>query len=914
MTVKETRQALGNWEIVFRSDTPRALIDEIELNKFGHIAVIPGRIDPKQYGDGMLTNARYVGVYRSTFRQPDDTITIKGAGMAMWLGDEDGKGDVLEAAVILSGQSFPNSIRALLPPSGSITEGTIFSIPGAGTYSGRHQWQTPREAITYVTDTFSSESTIVEFRVNNNGTLDAGSISDLYEVSNPKAILVKRDAGRDMRLAGLRSQLSMDYDVEDLTTRVVLLAQGEGDTIPTAAADLSVHPGFTDIHGNPIVATRLVSESETSTDNAPARAQMQLRRWSQARQAIQISTDEFDVKGDFVVGDYIYVYAPNEGFYDLDNQVIWRGQPVSPIALRCIEMTWPIRANWTVAFRKNDGTWLDLSQYYKPETGTTQIAVGDYRRTLAGNNYEPLGFRPNLPAPGADATIPDVPTFTGFSVGAYQSTTTIYTKSAIRAQWAEPLNTDGSTITDGDHYELRYRANAVIGYSVDWDTLEDYSWDDLGTWDGLISEPVSADPQWNTAFVGWDTNSYTVLELTPGVQYEFQIRAVDAATPPNRGAWSSSTFVNATGDPFPPSTPAVPVVAGSLIAIQVIHELGKASGGTYNLEPDMDHLNVHVGENSLFLADDTNKVGELIANGGMVLSGIPAIGTFQVENTSSVWVKVVAVDQSGNRSSSSAAVQATIQLIDNAHISDLSVSKLTAGTITADTILAASMEIGVGGDITLTEGMVRVEESGFLNPPIELGKTTGGSYGLRVQDLFGVTKCFVGQLDPSGGTGTDNYGIALVNAGGDLVKLEDFIFGPQMVRQDAIGTISISGGFGDLSDGIGPYVLGVPIGDLGRAVVTLTSYVEAPPGSAGLMGVEVLAYPSNDTIIEADALDSLYVGGGQISSPSIAVEGRSSVEVFIEGLDPGEYTFVARYATLSGTATFANRTIKVQPY
>jgi len=1094
MTVKEVRQALGNWGVALRADTPRELVQKIERNKFGHIAVVPGRINPKLYRDDLLSMARFVGVYRSIFKQSDDTVEIKGAGMSFWLGDEDDKGDVFETAVVLTAQTFADSVRALLPPGGAVVEGTLFSIPGAGTYTNRHQWESSRKALTYLTDTFSSESNIVEWRVNGNGTLDAGPISDLYNVSVPKTILVKKDTGRDMRLLGLEADMSMDYDVEDLTTRVVLLAQGEGDTITTGSADAGPLP-YRDIHGNEIIQTRLVSESETTAGNADVRAALQLIRWSQPRQAIQIRTEEFDIKGDVSVGDYIYVFDPEAGFYDLENEVFWRGQPINPIALRVVEMDWGIRADWTVAFRCNDGEWLDLSEYYRPETGGSTLAVGDYRRTLAGNNYEPLGFRPNLPNPGADTTIPRAPVFTGFSVGSYQSETNSHdVKAAIRAQWAEPLNTDGSTVTDGDHYELRYRVSQVIGYQIDWDTLagyvasivdtftsrevtggwddpetgtdwirqsgnainfytdngvgiieidavntiqmitstteddskgkylitvpfvpsganahiafvvryvdannyiiagfhvepdnditlrlyqraggvatemggavdsgfthvEDscyddqvvvkvwpiaesdpgwqktgtttvltgagagpylkldpgndnalpqalvfdniivygrdasqaYSWDDLGSWDGLVSEPVEANPQWHSVFAGWDQNVHTIMELTPGITYEIQIRAVDAASPPNRSAWSGSSFVTTTGDIFPPSTPAPPTVAASLIAIQVTHFLGKSSGGTFNLEADLDHLEVHVGGSDSFFTDNSTKVGELIATGGMAISSIPAIGTFQIPQVDEVHVKVVAVDRSGNRSPASEAATATAELIDDAHISNLSVSKLTAGTITAAILLAAQIEVGSGGNISITDG------------------------SLDVTDSNGQKQVEAGLLDDG------TYGLAAVNPEGDFVKLSALAFGPRGVL------VSTSGSTTNLNyvdiDGLGPSVE-VEIGPTGRVIVAVGAEIISRTANGFTLntggGYMSFAYtgPSSGSAIDARAYSNvlrydLVSGTSDVSYDSEVGGTRMSI---LDNLTPGTYTFTAKYKSAGGTAEFDERTIIVFPF
>lgn len=690
MTITEVKQALGSWSLRLKPETPKSVLDS--LTYFGHIAVLPGQLPPAQYNDNLLAAARYVGVYRN--RGASDKYVLKGSGMAFWLGDEDDKGDILESPVTISGASFANTIRALLPVGGAITEGNLYSV--AGTYTGKHQWVTPRSAITYVTDLFGAE-----WRVNNTGTLDAGPLSSLY-VTTPKTLVLRRGFGADLQRRAISGDMSMDVDVEELTTRVVLLAEGEGSSISTGSANAPATT-YKDIHGNPIKMTRLISESSTESGNAAARAQLQLNRFVNARRAVDLSTSAYDIKGDFVVGDYLDVYDPESGFVDLAREVYWQGQPINPMALRCVEMSWPVPAGWTVAFRDINGKWIDLSQYYEPEEGDTTITVGDLPRGLGQVGGESIGVRPNLPdsPDSADTTIPAAPVFGNFSAGSYQPDDGEWTKSAIYVTWSQPLNTDGSVITDGDHYEIRYRVNTYIGYQVKWGALNQagYKWGSLSSnkWGAPITDPVQTSQEWNTVFVGWGQTQMLIQELTPGVEYEFQIRAVDAARPPHQGPWSPSTFVIASGDIFAPDVPAAPVVASSRIAIQVVHTLGKASGGTFNLQPDLAYLSVHVGGSASFFADDTNTVGKLIANSGMLQAGIPAIGTFQIEQTDNIWVKVVAVDRAGNKSSASDGVQATVELIDDAHISDLTVSKITAGTIMAEWIMAGAIKTATSG-------------------------------------------------------------------------------------------------------------------------------------------------------------------------------------------------------------------------
>jgi hypothetical protein len=642
VTVQEVVQGLGSWSITLTAETPKEITDR--LGYFGHIAIFAGRVNPQEYRDNLLTQGRYVGVV--TAKVMDDELKkLSGQGMELWLGDSDEKGEIFETPLNITGQSFANSIRAALGSGTAVIEGILHAV--AGTYSGTHVWQNRRQAVQYVCQLFGAE-----YRVNGNATLDAGTQAQLYRATPVCAIVRKGLAGRDLSLSALPGDLELSQDVKDFTTRVVLLAEGQGDATATGSANISSNP-YLDLRGQPIKRTRLVSESGTTTGNAGARAQLQLNRFTGTKNALRLSTEDYELDGSFRPGDMVWVYDPDAGLLDLNNEITFRGQRINPIALRTVEASWPVTEGMTVAYRHQDGTWYDLTDYVKFEAGATAIGVGELGRSLTSSGFEPVGPRP-IP----DTTIPGVVTWVlPFGSSVYLDALG-NTRASILASWNLPLNSDGSTILDGHHYELRY---------------------------GL--SPAS---EWQIAYAPWSDLQVVVNDLSPGVEYDFQIRAVDSSN--NAGAWSATETVLANPDTIPPSTPAPPTVAGSRLAIQIRHELGKASGGTFNLELDLDHLEVHVGAASGFTPDDTTLKGKVSAHAGMIAAGIPAIGTVEVEETTVRHVKVIAVDQAGNRSSPSAAATATALLIDSAHISDLTASKITAGSILADLTIAARIK------------------------------------------------------------------------------------------------------------------------------------------------------------------------------------------------------------------------------
>jgi len=787
VTINEVKQALGSWTLRLRPETPRELLDALE--PFGHIAVSPGRVPVGQAGDNLLTAARYVGVYRGTSRSDD--FELKGVGMAFWLGDEDGKGAVFTNPVTVASATFANTVRALLPPS--VSEGTLYSVPG--TYSATHQWETPREALTYVTGTFSTGTFPVSWRVNGDATVDAGRDVDLYRM-DPNAILVRRGAGRELRMSGVTGRMSLDADVEDYTTRVVLLAEGEGAAIVTASA--SNPTGYRNLRGTFVDITRLVSESTTESTNAAARAQLQLNRFSLPRYAVSLSSSDYDVRGTFGVGDRINVFDPDAGFRDPAVEVTWKGQPINPIQLQVVELSWPVPPGWTVAFRRStDGRWLDLSDFYVGETGSTTIKVGEFSRALGGIGSEPVGSRPS-----GDMSRPAIPVLAPISSVAYQSAAANDVRAAVYLTWTEPLNIDGSTVLDGDHYEVRYRATQTFNYPITWAQAGTFTWDELQTWGRPLSNPAAVAAQWITSYVGWGTEELTIPELMVAAEYEFQIRAVDGAAPPNQSPWSASQFHTTHTDTLAPDTPAAPEVAGSRIAIQVTHRLGVAGGGTFNLASDLHHLEVHIGGPD-FYPDATTQIGSIIANAGHIAGKIPVVASFPVENTGAIWVKVVAVDRFGNKSSPSAQAQSQAQLIDSAHISDLTASKITAGTISAALLLSGSIKTAETGqraelnqqglqlydsdgeltvNLTADDGQtnfVSIREGSQTLAAIDSDGNVSGQTGTFATDVIVAGKSFLtdyydplpkGQVaygeHPKGSPGIVGPGVALANERG----------------------------------------------------------------------------------------------------------------------------------------------------
>jgi hypothetical protein len=737
VSVTQVHEALGSFEFELLGNVPREILDGID--HFDHIAVIPGRIDPKQYGDGCLSAARYVGVVRRKKIADDgrtnliqDDIRISGVGMEFWLGDDDGKGAVIEDYVDFTSASFNTVMNTLRPAS--VSNGTIYTVTGS--YSGRHVYETPRDAIKYVCETMSTEAIPVGYKVSNDAKLYAGPESNLY-VTNPTCIIMRKGStqGEDMFMRSLPSTVDMDIDMEDFTTRVVMLAESDGESLATGTADLG--PGvnvYKDLFGNSLQLTRLVNESDTLEENADTRAALALRSTVNPHRTLTISTDDFDVHGSFEVGDYIYVYDPDSGLFDLANEVYIRGVRINPLKLRVTELDFAITENYTVAHRDKNGVWTDLSDYvHYEEDQPNQVVIGDFNRELTGTDST-ISTRTGAVIP-PDLTVPAAPAWVTAS---FQTTNYVDSEGNAKARqklvWSTPLNTDGSAITDGDRYEIQYKLDSGSLYAQTWAAASTLTWDALNTWD----QPVEPDDTpWQTIIVPWGENNTVIHELPVGTGFDSRIRAVDKGN--NQGDWSLVSTWITSEDNIPPSAPAPPVVAGSKIAIQVVHELGMASGGTFNLENDLAYLEVHYSSDENFFPIPETLAGRLRADKGMMNSQNAAVGTFSIPETNEVYVKVVAVDTGGNRSSASEAAPVTAELIDSAHISELTASKITAGTLSAAIILSGSIKTAEEGQrVELNNlGLQAYDSNGDLTVNIS-SEPSGGDF-ISLSDADGNT-------------------------------------------------------------------------------------------------------------------------------------------------------------------------------
>lgn len=616
---------------------------------------------------------------------------------------------------------------------------------------------------------------------------------------------------------------------------------------------------------------------------------------------------------DYDVGDWIAIQ--NSDSNNTSTTGLWRvvgiAVNVASDASETVELTLQSRKELLVERLKQQVANLSASS---ASGGTTlgsaisaatlieQATLAGLRDVVADNPVEgdvltySKGFWVPI-APG-DKTIPNVPEIISAYSNIYYPEDGYSVRAQAEVTWAQPTNTDGSFITDGHHYEIRYRPDASADYPATWfEAAQMPTYEDLYTW-GQPTIPPILNGGWQTIYIGWDDLSTVIQELTPGIKYILQIRAVDSSTPQHFSEWSEDYSIEIANDTIAPPKPAPPVVASSYLAIQVTHYLGKAEGGTFNLPPDMAYIEVHAGPPA-FYPDETTRLGKIIADNGLIRSGTPVIQTFNIDSTENIYVRVIAVDRTGNRSAPSNAVTATINLIDDAHISDLTASKITAGTISSSIILSGvikTAESGARAEMNF-EGFRIFDEDNDATVSLLGNPSTNGNF-LLIKDLEDPTLTLAG-IDGLGRGSFQSVSVAnsISIGGADLItEILDPL--PKGVIAYGVLDTSIVGAGVNIERGL-MEISFIAVESRSYRISLVTEWESTVDNSRLLLRLR--DYGTNDPFIG--------IGDGgwfqqSISPAGITASGNAAAQItYIGTFTPGLHRILVTFAGITGIAT-----------
>jgi hypothetical protein len=246
----------------------------------------------------------------------------------------------------------------------------------------------------------------------------------------------------------------------------------------------------------------------------------------------------------------------------------------------------------------------------------------------------------------------------------------------------------------------------------------------------------------------WSGETFTqaltlsVEALEPGATFTARVRAVDRTG--NSSAHRTSLDYVLERDQAAPTAPGAPTATGG---VGIVRATWNGLLGGAAPPADFSHVEVHASTVSGFTPDDTTHRDNLRAAGVSPLLGFPY--------DQPVYIRLVAVDQSGNRDRSNASPQASATPVRAADgdISSLNVGKLVAGVLVADITVSARIKTADTGQRVEMDslGLTAYDSTGAATVEIRGsgGTITGGlirtkATGKRVQIGSSGTAYWVG--------------------------------------------------------------------------------------------------------------------------------------------------------------------------
>ena len=248
--------------------------------------------------------------------------------------------------------------------------------------------------------------------------------------------------------------------------------------------------------------------------------------------------------------------------------------------------------------------------------------------------------------------------------------------------------------------------SALGGVNLVWNHVSD---NDLKQYEIYVAGSSGFTPGPSNLKIVTTSNSVFYATDILTLQY-FKIRAVDAFDQGSANYTVESQLaypLDGVPDSTAPSQPSAPTVSTGALVAQVSHAMTKQAGG--NLESDVDYLEIHASTTTGFTPSSSTLRGTIDSAG----QGITVSAAFYFPTTESMtnlYWKVIAVDRSKNKSSSSNQTTGLPGLIENANIlnatitdakiQNLSAAKLQAGTaIINDLFIESNLTLSDVGTI-----------------------------------------------------------------------------------------------------------------------------------------------------------------------------------------------------------------------
>ena len=382
MSVTQVLMGAGSWQVRFTEPIPPSVWDQIL--PLDHIVIGPPNLLAAATSDAdRLARVKAAGGYTGVILEIPDLTTLSGADLSWWLGDAEGRGPMEDTSIVKTASTSTTAWVDEILPANGIAKGTVTN--GTSFKGVTTPFSTPLEILNWVCD-----QSDVEWQMRPDGTVDVGPSTTLFPAPTATtARVITRDPGStEGGVQGVEAvNLDRARDATDVVGRVVVTHSNSKEEVQFATASQTPSGVRWKGFGGATAARTMRGEGLNLTGTeASAAASRLIARVSVDQKEAMLSSRTFNVTAEVDPGDRVWVYDFPTGLYDSANQVIYRGQVITPIAMRVYGLTWPITPAHGVYARIDGGsTWLDLTAYvaFEEPVVNWEVTISGRKRNAA---------------------------------------------------------------------------------------------------------------------------------------------------------------------------------------------------------------------------------------------------------------------------------------------------------------------------------------------------------------------------------------------------------------------------------------------------------------------------------------------------------------------------------------------------
>ncbi len=388
--ITEGLMQTGRWDLDLIEDCPMKIRRiASQLGALLIVSDVPLPVDGMTVTDLLgQSGLAYTGVVT---RKANKLRRLSGAGLMWYL--QSGKGYAYSSGMAMPAlpMTFADFLTQWLSTSGSksnqIGKGTAYSASATAinAWTVAPSFEVP--PVKPWIDVLAAQ-TGNEYRITTQGYVDYGVATSLFR-STPNVVICEGLSGREADYRALDVEtLKISTDVENYrngayyeTSDTIYKAAGgatDPDTIYMFRMGQSA--GYVTL-SRPYAV--LQTTSSTDVDNTVTAAS---NLYATPNYEIDCSVRDTNITTIIQPGDWVYVYSPDDDFFDTANTITVGGQVLNPKKIRCTGYTYPVVAGMGVYIAYDD-VITDITNVVKWETGrSTQLNFDLRPKSLQANS------------------------------------------------------------------------------------------------------------------------------------------------------------------------------------------------------------------------------------------------------------------------------------------------------------------------------------------------------------------------------------------------------------------------------------------------------------------------------------------------------------------------------------------------